>query len=597
MNFKKYTKKRKLKSINKRKLKNTNKRKLKNTNKKNTIRKRKYGGVKSKKRKSIKLSPPIIRKSKRIRHQEPDYEEENLNNTIEFMEENVADELPEEKLNNTTEFMEDVAYELPEEKLNNIENENINNISEFMEDVADELPEMKEEYIYQNNETTNYNMETLINSNQFQEYNEYKEYNIGSNAECGIIYNFFGIEKESYYVNDINFYIFHEGGDSYRPYISLFFDKQILANNVLSFFKTSARSNLKSDIGTNKPNRYFYTLNNYSQISSINTINTWLPTAGSLIYDTNKIIKDEDKFYTDNFIIKMSNINNDNGTMWMFLLIKKFILEKYLQEEYYSKYPDVEINKDLFDYFIENLYKNNIRNPSINDKLSNDSMISILSCIGSIYNYYRIFLTTYFLTDIQLQVSAMLGGGFWDTDSDNITYMIPNFNIDDNYDIDTKTNQLIDILVQELPTRNDLFAQFVKDNITYNILELQNIIHNKNINLNLTEKDIQENINYYNPTDEGINDAVQDPAINITDNFENPFEKLQKYYKPLVDVINFPTKNYIQANIPSGELLNTYSYMLLSLYFKLQFKDSVEQKIREYHNKNKKRIDTNANLK
>ena len=443
MNFKKYTKKRKLKSINKRKLKNTNKRKLKNTNKKNTIRKRKYGGVKSKKRKSIKLSPPIIRKSKRIRHQEPDYEEENLNNTIEFMEENVADELPEEKLNNTT---------------------------EFMEDVADELPEMKEEYIYQNNETTNYNMETLINSNQFQEYNEYKEYNIGSNAECGIIYNFFGIEKESYYVNDINFYIFHEGGDSYRPYISLFFDKQILANNVLSFFKTSARSNLKSDIGTNKPNRYFYTLNNYSQISSINTINTWLPTAGSLIYDTNKIIKDEDKFYTDNFIIKMSNINNDNGTMWMFLLIKKFILEKYLQEEYYSKYPDVEINKDLFDYFIENLYKNNIRNPSINDKLSNDSMISILSCIGSIYNYYRIFLTTYFLTDIQLQVSAMLGGGFWDTDSDNITYMIPNFNIDDNYDIDTKTNQLIDILVQELPTRNDLFAQFVKDNITYNIL-------------------------------------------------------------------------------------------------------------------------------
>ena len=226
MNFKKYTKKRKLKSINKRKLKNTNKRKLKNTNKKNTIRKRKYGGVKSKKRKSIKLSPPIIRKSKRIRHQEPDYEEENLNNTIEFMEENVADELPEEKLNNTTEFMEDVAYELPEEKLNNIENENINNISEFMEDVADELPEMKEEYIYQNNETTNYNMETLINSNQFQEYNEYKEYNIGSNAECGIIYNFFGIEKESYYVNDINFYIFHEGGDSYRPYISLFFDKQ-----------------------------------------------------------------------------------------------------------------------------------------------------------------------------------------------------------------------------------------------------------------------------------------------------------------------------------------------------------------------------------
>ena len=504
MNFKKYTKKRKLKSINKRKLKNTNKRKLKNTNKKNTIRKRKYGGVKSKKRKSIKLSPPIIRKSKRIRHQEPDYEEENLNNTIEFMEENVADELPEEKLNNTTEFMEDVAYELPEEKLNNIENENINNISEFMEDVADELPEMKEEYIYQNNETTNYNMETLINSNQFQEYNEYKEYNIGSNAECGIIYNFFGIEKESYYVNDINFYIFHEGGDSYRPYISLFFDKQILANNVLSFFKTSARSNLKSDIGTNKPNRYFYTLNNYSQISSINTINTWLPTAGSLIYDTNKIIKDEDKFYTDNFIIKMSNINNDNGTMWMFLLIKKFILEKYLQEEYYSKYPDVEINKDLFDYFIENLYKNNIRNPSINDKLSNDSMISILSCIGSIYNYYRIFLTTYFLTDIQLQVSAMLGGGFWDTDSDNITYMIPNFNIDDNYDIDTKTNQLIDILVQELPTRNDLFAQFVKDNITYNILELQNIIHNKNINLNLTEKDIQENINYYNPTDEKL---------------------------------------------------------------------------------------------
>jgi hypothetical protein len=161
--------------------------------------------------------------------------------------------------------------------------------------------------------------------------------------------------------------MYHEGGDSYRPFIIIPINNPALWSLPnICYYRSSGRSNE----------------NSYP--------NTWFPTGGLIEADGIRI---HGITYDKGHIIKMSNLSNqDTYPDWIYLLMNEFIIQKYNAGGIH----------DIFTI----LHKSKVSEVSDKDIVMYNNIIHEVSIV------YK-FISLYFLYDWQLKISALLGGGYW----------------------------------------------------------------------------------------------------------------------------------------------------------------------------------------
>jgi len=178
--------------------------------------------------------------------------------------------------------------------------------------------------------------------------------------------------------------VYHEGGDSYRPFIIIELPPNLWVTPNISFYRTTGRSNEGFSI--------------YS--------NTWFPTPG--LITTEVKLKDIDTSFTKGHIIKCAMLGRKYKE-WHKNLIRSFLLSAYAYEisrelEYINTVEFLfDRTKTIASYPIYFMKP---------DELKLEKMYFLKKIIQYVVMLYDL-LSIYFYDDWQLKLSCKLGGGIW----------------------------------------------------------------------------------------------------------------------------------------------------------------------------------------
>jgi hypothetical protein len=170
--------------------------------------------------------------------------------------------------------------------------------------------------------------------------------------------------------------IYHEGGDSYRPFIVVNVPVAVWVGNRLAFYKSSGRSNVGYELYAN----------------------TWFPTGGII---KTEFVHRKDKLERG-LIIKIStlyNLKDKYSPTWIYNLLREYFVKKY------TVIP-ASIMEDIFFVTtdVSALKKKTVENAQYIE-LYNEIYQEYLTLYKFLYNY--------FFNEFQIKISAALGGGYW----------------------------------------------------------------------------------------------------------------------------------------------------------------------------------------
>lgn len=236
--------------------------------------------------------------------------------------------------------------------------------------------------------------------------------------------------------SEAKYIIFHEGGDVYRPFLIIEHVDHLWITPNIAFYQSSGQSNDK-----------------FGGIYA----NTWFPTAGMLVENTEINGKQEEKGY----ITKMSTLyGQPKINIALCDIIKKYIKEKY---------GDSEITNDILSD------QHNLNKEIYIDDKGRKKMDVVEKYHIVLQEYKEIhqFVGSYFAFDWQLYISAKLGNGYWAKneqfrnymlrDENTVNIAIPNVNIVNNMPVDNM-DEVISFLQSNraLASKSDI-AKFAKD--------------------------------------------------------------------------------------------------------------------------------------